>query len=54
LVYNQALALQIEIYELSSTQHTRYQLDQLLSLWKEQTPWLQEVPLILCNKPCWT
>jgi putative transposase len=43
-VYNKALALQIEIYEMSGTPHTRYRLDKLLSLWKEQTPWLKEVP----------
>lgn len=44
LVYNQALALQKEMYELSGNKHTRYQLDKLLSLWKQETPWLLEVP----------
>ena len=43
-VYNKALALQKEMYELSGKKHTRYQLDKLLTLWKAETPWLAEVP----------
>ena len=43
-VYNKALALQNEIYELCGQKHTRYELDKLLSLWKKETPWLSEVP----------
>ena len=43
-VYNKALALQNEMYELSGKKHTRYQLDRLLTSWKKQTPWLSEVP----------
>jgi putative transposase len=43
-IYNKALALQKEIYELSGKKHTRYQLDRLLTLWKRETPWLLEAP----------
>ena len=43
-VYNKALSLQKQMYELCGKKHTRYQLDKLLSLWKVETPWLTEVP----------
>jgi Helix-turn-helix domain len=33
-VYNQALALQKELYELTGRSPTRFQLDKLLTLWK--------------------
>jgi putative transposase len=43
-VYNKALALQKEMYELTKRSHTRFQLDKLLTLWKQETPWLSETP----------
>jgi putative transposase len=43
-VYNKALALQKEMYELIGKSHTRFQLDKLLTLWKQETPWLSETP----------
>jgi putative transposase len=43
-VYNHALALQKEMYELTKRSHTRFQLDKLLTLWKQETPWLSETP----------
>jgi putative transposase len=43
-IYNKALALQKEMYELCGKKHTRYQLNKLLSLWKVETLWLAEVP----------
>jgi hypothetical protein len=41
-VYNKALTLQNEMYELTGKSHTRFQLDKLLTLWKQETPWLSE------------
>src|SRR5258708_32331033 len=43
-VYNKALALQKEMYELTGRSHTRFQLDKLLTCWKQETPWLSETP----------
>jgi putative transposase len=43
-VYNKALALQKEMYELSGKKHTRFQLDRLLTLWKKDDPWLNDAP----------
>ena len=43
-VYNQALSLQKEMFELTRRSHTRFQLDKLLTLWKQETPWLSETP----------
>lgn len=43
-IYNKALALQKELYDLTKRKHTRYQLDKLLTLWKSETPWLSETP----------
>ena len=43
-VYNQALALQKQMYELTGKKHSRYQLDKLLTRWKIEAPWLPEVP----------
>lgn len=43
-IYNKALALQKEMYELTGKSHTRFQLDKLLTLWKQETPWLSETP----------
>lgn len=43
-IYNKALALQKEMYELTGHSHTRFQLDKLLTLWKQETPWLSETP----------
>jgi putative transposase len=43
-VYNQALALQKELYELTGRSPTRFQLDKLLTLWKQERPWLSETP----------
>ena len=43
-VYNKALALQKEMFELTQRSHTRFQLDKLLRLWKQETPWLSETP----------
>jgi putative transposase len=43
-IYNHALALQKEMYEATGRSHTRYQLDKLLALWKQETPWLAETP----------
>lgn len=43
-VYNKALALQKEMFELTQRSHTRFQLDKLLTLWKQETPWLSETP----------
>ena len=43
-VYNQALALQKEMYERTGKSHTRFQLDRLLTLWKQEKPWLSETP----------
>jgi putative transposase len=41
-VYNKALALQKEMYDLTKRSHTRFHLDKLLTLWKQETPWLSE------------
>ena len=41
-VYNKALALRKEMYELTGKSHTRFQLHKLLTLWKQETPWLSE------------
>jgi putative transposase len=38
-VYNKALALQKEMYELRGKKHARFQLDRLLTLWKKDHPW---------------
>jgi putative transposase len=43
-LYNHALALQKEMYERTKRSHTRFQLDKLLTLWKQETPWLAETP----------
>jgi putative transposase len=43
-VYNQALALEKEMYERTGKTHTRFQLDRLLTLWKQEKPWLAETP----------
>jgi putative transposase len=43
-IYNKALALQKEMYETTGRSHTRFQLDKLLTLWKQETPWLSETP----------
>jgi putative transposase len=43
-VYNQALALQMEMYGLSGKSHSRFQLDKLLTAWKVETPWLADAP----------
>jgi putative transposase len=43
-VYNKALAIQKEMYDLTKRSHTRFQLDKLLTLWKQETPWLSETP----------
>ena len=43
-VYDHALALQKEMHETTGRSHTRYQLDKLLTLWKQETPWLSETP----------
>jgi putative transposase len=43
-IYNHALALQKEMYEATGRSHTRYQLDKLLTIWKQETPWLSETP----------
>jgi putative transposase len=43
-IYNKALALQKEMYDLTKRSHTRFQLDKLLTLWKSETPWLSDTP----------
>jgi putative transposase len=43
-IYNHALALQKEMYETTGRSHTRFQLDKLLTIWKEEKPWLSETP----------
>jgi putative transposase len=43
-IYNHAVALQKELHGTSGHSHTRYQLDKLLTLWKQETPWLSETP----------
>ena len=43
-LYNKALALQKEMYDLTKRSHTRFQLDKLLTLWKQEIPWLSETP----------
>jgi putative transposase len=42
--YNQALAINEEMYRLIGRKHTRYQLDKLIPEWKKETPWLPEAP----------
>ena len=43
-VFNRALALNNEMYPLSGRKHSQYQMDKLIPVWKEEFPWLSEVP----------
>ena len=42
-VYNKALALKKELYE-KKEQVSRFQLDKMLVVWKQEAPWLSEAP----------
>jgi putative transposase len=43
-VFNRALALNNEMHTLIGKKHSQYQMDQLIPAWKEEFPWLSEVP----------
>jgi putative transposase len=43
-VFNKALALNKEMYTLIGRKHSHYQMDRLIPAWKEEFPWLSEVP----------
>lgn len=43
-VFNKALALNNEMYALIGRKHSQYQMDKLIPAWKEEFPWLSEVP----------
>jgi len=43
-VFNKALALNHEMYTLVGKKHSQYHMDKLLPIWKEEFPWLSEVP----------
>jgi putative transposase len=41
---NKSLALNEEMYQLIGKKHTRFQLDKLTRVWREEMPWLSEAP----------
>jgi putative transposase len=43
-VFNKALALNNERYALIGRKHSQYQMDKLIPAWKEEFPWLSDVP----------
>ena len=43
-VFNKALALNHEMYALVGRKHPQYQMDKLIPGWKEESPWLSDVP----------
>jgi putative transposase len=44
VIYNKALALNEEMYQLIGKKHTRFQLDKLITEWKKELPWLSKAP----------
>jgi putative transposase len=43
-VLNKALAPNNELYALVGRKHSQYQMDKLIPGWKEESPWLSDVP----------
>jgi putative transposase len=43
-VFNKALALNNEMYTLIGKKHSQYQMDKLIPAWKEEFPWLPDMP----------